>query len=150
MVALGLEDLREGHGGAGLREAVASARRLARLGATSPVGQARAGRHLPLRLGSRGPQRAQRPDGLHSLLKAPVCVPGSPGHSCQQLCQAVWVFRDRPHRPSRDAEPQPCLSGPSVMFVTLSSFCDIPSNPHCWGPHISPETTPGHRAPSPG
>ena len=58
MVALGLRDSREGHGGAGLREAVASARRLARLGATSPVGQPRAGRHLPLRFGSRGPQRA--------------------------------------------------------------------------------------------
>ena len=58
MVALGLEDIREGHGGDGLREAVASARRLARLGTTSPVGQPRARRHLPLRFGLRDPQRA--------------------------------------------------------------------------------------------
>ena len=124
MVALGLGDLREAHGGAGLREAVASARRLARLGATSPVGQPRAGRQLPLRFGSRGPQRAQR---LYSILKAPVFVPGSPGPSCQQLCQPVWFFKDGPHRPPPGCRTLACLSRPSGMFVTLSCFCEIQS-----------------------
>ena len=149
MVALGLEDLREGHEGAGLRGCCLS-KEAGQAVSNKPCGAGQ-GRETPTTLlWIKGTPRAQSPDGLHSLLKAPVCVPGSPDHSCQQLCQAVWVFRDGPHRPPRDAEPQPCLSGPSVIFVTLSSFCDIPSNLHCWGPHISPETTPGHCAPSPG
>lgn len=38
-----------------------------------PCGAGQGRRYQPLRLGSRG-QRVQRPDGLHSLLKAPaVC-----------------------------------------------------------------------------
>lgn len=36
-----------------------------------PCGAGQGSRHQPLHLGSRG-QRAQRPDGLHSLLKAPA------------------------------------------------------------------------------
>ena len=95
-----------------------------------------------------GPPRAEHPDSLHSVLKAPVCVPGSPGCSCQQLCQAVWVLWTDPTIHPGTLNPSLALRC-SVMFVSLSCFCEIQST-HCWGPQINPETTPGHRALSPG
>ena len=73
--------------------------------------------------------------------EGPVCVPGSPGPSCQQLCQPVWFFKDGPHRPPPGRRTPAYLSRPSGMFVTLSCFCEIQST------HIAKDPTSALRTP---
>ena len=107
-------------------------------GSDKPCGPAQGRETASTSLGLRGPQRAQR---LYSILKAPVFVPGSPGPSCQQLCQPVWFFKDGPHRPPPGRRTPAYLSRPSGMFVTLSCFCEIQST------HIAKDPTSALRTP---
>lgn len=73
--------------------------------------------------------------------EGPGCVPGSPGPSCQQPCQAVWAFRDRPHRPPRDAEPQPDSLGP--LCCLSPCLASVKSQ----APHIAGDPTSALRPP---
>lgn len=112
-----------------------------------PRGAGQGSRHQPLRLGSRG-QRAQCPDGLHSLLKAPAVRQAAQAPPVNSRAKLFGPLGTGPTAHARTLNPSLALK--AVMFVSLSCVCEIPSTPHGWGPHISPETTPDRPAPRPG